>query len=755
MSSLRARLVAAVLVVAAVGLLLLAAITYAEQRSFLLDRVDEQARRRAARSRARWRSAASATTPSRTAAARGGGPPRGGGPGVGLPAGTYGELRDASGKVLGAIVFDYGQNVTAGPRSPPSSRSAGADRPGRDGDDASYRVVATRDRGDGDDVVVAVPLRDVDQTLNRLLLVEGLVIAGVLLLLAAVAWVLVRVGLLPLDRIGHTAGRIAGGDLSHRVEPAPTRAPRSAASGSRSTRCSTASSGRSPSARRARTGCASSSPTRRTSCARRWPRSAATPSCSGWARRASPPRSSRSMRRIEDEAARMGVLVEDLLTLARLDEVVDAPHGEVDLGDARRRRGRRRPRHRARPRDRGHAATARRSCSATPTSCARCSATCCATRSCTRPPGSPIEVARQRRGRRGPRSRCATTARACPPTTPTRCSSASGAPRAGASAARAAPASGLAIVAGIVDAHGGRVTAANADGGGAAFVVTLPAALVSAAARPSGLRRLSGIPSGSSRRWPKLGSWPLPPSPSPRSPRATAPGSCRPCRSTSSSPSTTRQAGLERSIRRLHRFLDDEFPFTLADRDRRQREHRRHAGDRPRARRELRGVAGPAPRAEGPRPRAARRLVGERGARRLLHGRRPLDRPARAAAARRAAALGPLRPRDRHAPGARRARRARPEARAHLAHLQPILRTALRARFSDAQCGFKAVRRDALPTCSPRSATTAGSSTPSCSCSPSAAGCASTRCRSTGSTTRTRASTSCAPRSTTCAASRG
>jgi two-component system OmpR family sensor kinase len=34
---------------------------------------------------------------------------------------------------------------------------------------------------------------------------------------------------------------------------------------------------------------------------------------------------------------------------------------------------------------------------------------------------------------------------------------------------------GLAIVAGIVDAHGGRVDARNADGGGAAFVVELPA----------------------------------------------------------------------------------------------------------------------------------------------------------------------------------------------------------------------------------------------------------------------------------------
>ena len=32
-----------------------------------------------------------------------------------------------------------------------------------------------------------------------------------------------RVGLLPLDRMGHTAGAIAGGDLSHRVETTDPR----------------------------------------------------------------------------------------------------------------------------------------------------------------------------------------------------------------------------------------------------------------------------------------------------------------------------------------------------------------------------------------------------------------------------------------------------------------------------------------------------------------------------------------------------
>ncbi|WP_231635136.1 glycosyltransferase [Luteipulveratus halotolerans] len=54
--------------------------------------------------------------------------------------------------------------------------------------------------------------------------------------------------------------------------------------------------------------------------------------------------------------------------------------------------------------------------------------------------------------------------------------------------------------------------------------------------------------------------------------------------------------------------------------------------------------------------------------------------------------------------------------------------------------------------CCRSSRTTPGSSTPSCSCSPSAAVCASTRCRSTGTTTPTAAWTSSAPRPTTCGA---
>jgi two-component system OmpR family sensor kinase len=336
MASLRARLLVSVLVLTALGLLLLGGITYFEQRSFQLDRVDDQAR--------------AAVVPVSRALAengvgrqvdpdddRGGGPPpNGGGGNFGLPPGTYGEYRDAFGNTVGQpVTVGYDQDDKVDPAIP-ADLSVGQPITvdGENGDNTSYRVLATPAPGGGQ-TVVAVPLTEAQQTLDRLLLVEGLVIGGVLLGLGGLAWVLVRVGLLPLDRMSHTAGRIAGGDLSHRVSPADPRTEVGRLGISLNQmldRLEEAFSERQASEERLRRFIADASHELRTPLA----------AIRGYAElhrmgAASDPEDvAKAMRRIEDEAARMGILVEDLLTLARLDGEVHVPHAEVDLSDLAR-----------------------------------------------------------------------------------------------------------------------------------------------------------------------------------------------------------------------------------------------------------------------------------------------------------------------------------------------------------------------------------------------------------------------------------
>jgi two-component system OmpR family sensor kinase len=328
MASLRARLLAALLALTAVGLLLLGTITYLEQRSFELDRISDQARSAPPAVRAALEEQGIAGLPSRD---EGRERPPGGGPGSGLPPGTYGEVRDADGNVLGSHVFETGVDITAEPDLPsdiPVGRVFTVH--GKNGDDSEYRVFAQSDPRGMTTTVVAVPLGDVDQRLNRLLLVEALVIAAVLLVLGIVAWAVVRVGLLPLDRMGHTAGAIAGGDLSHRVESTDPRTEvgrLGIALNAMLDRLERAFSQRQASEERLRRFLADASHELRTPLA----------SIRGYAElfrmgaARDPAEVAKAMQRIEDEAARMGVLVEDLLTLARLDEIAEAPHTAVDL----------------------------------------------------------------------------------------------------------------------------------------------------------------------------------------------------------------------------------------------------------------------------------------------------------------------------------------------------------------------------------------------------------------------------------------
>jgi two-component system, OmpR family, sensor kinase len=472
MHSLRARLLAAVLALTAAGLLLLGGITYVGQRSFLLDRLDDQisVAPPAAAEALGLDDHGPDRGPPRERGRGGGGPP----PGSGLPSGTYAEHRDASGAVDARHVFEYGQDITADPALPtemPLDKPFTVD--GQNGDDNRYRVYAEAERfGDGV-IVVAAPLADEDAALSRLLLLSALVIAGILVVLGLVAWVVVRVGLLPLDRIGHTAGAIAGGDLSHRVEATDPRTEvgrLGIAFNAMLDRLERAFGQRQESEDRLRRFLADASHELRTPLA----------SIRGYAElfRMGAARSdedvAKAMRRIEDEAARMGVLVEDLLALARLDEEREPVRRRVDVAElARDAVDDARATAPDRPFD--LAAEPGADVLADPHQLRQVLANLLRNAIVHTPAGTPVEVTVARDGddvRVDVRDRGPGLPTADADALFDRFWRAEG----GRERGKAGAGLGLAIVAGIVDAHHGRVFAEDAPGGGARFTVVLPAA---------------------------------------------------------------------------------------------------------------------------------------------------------------------------------------------------------------------------------------------------------------------------------------
>lgn len=178
---------------------------------------------------------------------------------------------------------------------------------------------------DGGYIVTAVSLAQVEETTERLMLIDAAVVAGALALLGVGAAYLVGVGLRPLTRMEATAGFIAAGDLSQRVpdtnphtEPGRLGAAMNAMLG----RVESEMAARTASELKLRRFLADASHELRTPLT----------SIRGFAelyRRGGDPVD--AMRRIEAEAARMGVLVEDLLMLARLDEQREPQQLPVDL----------------------------------------------------------------------------------------------------------------------------------------------------------------------------------------------------------------------------------------------------------------------------------------------------------------------------------------------------------------------------------------------------------------------------------------
>jgi len=477
--SLRARLIAGLLVLAAAGLIVLAAVTYAEQRSFLFQRADDQVR--AAQpivDRSLDQSGANVAgsgqvQPEARGPGFGGGP--GGGPGppprVDLPPGTFGQRRDASGKVVGNTVLSYSLATPKLPAKMPVGKVITVDSV--KGSSVRYRVLAEATHDQPGITITAVPLRDVYQTLHRLLVVEALVIAGVLAALAALAWWLVRLGLRPLDRMGQTADAIAAGDLSRRVSPASSRTEvgrLGLALNAMLAQIEKAFGERQASENRLRRFLADASHELRTPLA----------SIRGYAElfrigaARDPAETEKAMGRIEGEAARMGTMVEDMLTLARLDQLPEIARRPVSLDrlaedavdDARA----------AAPDRRIELATEGEVTVLGDASKLRqVIANLMRNALVHTPAGTPIDLRVAANG-----DGATLEVRDYGGGLPTDDADTlferfwRADPGRGRGAAGAGAGLGLSIVAAIVEAHGGTVTAANAEGGGASFTVRLP-----------------------------------------------------------------------------------------------------------------------------------------------------------------------------------------------------------------------------------------------------------------------------------------
>ncbi len=334
---LRLKLLIAVIVLVFAGLGVADVVTYTQLRSSLLQRVDQQL--------------GAAVFPVAHSIGEGQPPPANPG-GIGnsaLPPGTFGEVLDPSGGRIGDPVrYSYEGPQLPDPALPSTLPSIGS---GPDdyatftagavgGSSLRYRVrvqnVVVQSFGQPLGVnarlVIAIPLTEADKTLSQLRAIEVLVTLAILLGLGFLSWWIVRRGLRPLDEIGDTAGAIAAGDLSRRVpyEDSRTEIGRlGVALNAMLAQIERAFAERKASEDRLRRFLADASHELRTPLT----------SIRGYAelfRRGASENEhdlAKSMRRIEDESARMGVMVEDLLLLARLDQDRPLELGEIDLAE--------------------------------------------------------------------------------------------------------------------------------------------------------------------------------------------------------------------------------------------------------------------------------------------------------------------------------------------------------------------------------------------------------------------------------------
>ena len=197
------------------------------------------------------------------------------------------------------------------------------------GSSERWRMVVA-ENANGSIAITGLPLGLTEATSNRLTALTLAASGAILLVLAFVAWWVIRLGLRPIDALARTADEIAAGDLSRRLDPAP--------SGTEAGRLTEAFNGmvhqieaafaeRQASQERLRRFVADASHELRTPLT----------SIRGYTDLMQsgalddPAARDDALRRIEAESGRMAELVDDLLVLARLDQGRPLERLPVDL----------------------------------------------------------------------------------------------------------------------------------------------------------------------------------------------------------------------------------------------------------------------------------------------------------------------------------------------------------------------------------------------------------------------------------------
>lgn len=230
------------------------------------------------------------------------------------------EVRDNAGGVLVSTPREVGEAASSPPKLPADLATGTQTRYTVDSVDGSirYRLLVQRIPGQGV-AIVGASLQDADSTLRHALIIEVIGGVAVLLALAMLSRFFVGVGLRPLRSMEKATMTIAGGDFSHRIEVTNPKTEVGGLGTSFNTmveRIQTSFAAQQLTEDRLRRFVSDASHELRTPLT----------SIRGYSELyrtgalAAPDEVGKAMGRIEQEATRIGLLVDDLLALARLDE---------------------------------------------------------------------------------------------------------------------------------------------------------------------------------------------------------------------------------------------------------------------------------------------------------------------------------------------------------------------------------------------------------------------------------------------------